>query len=245
LLASFAAFQLSAQPPASPADAPVPASDWRAPVKDNRVLSFLMFDELEGRSNGPNNRFRWDGQGWLGTDFNKLWIKSEGTVTNGITSDGDQEILYGRPIPRMRYFDWQAGARLDLDSGPVRAWLALGAEGLAPYFFNFEPTIYVRDGGRVAARLQGSYDLYLTQRLILQPQAEINFYSRADAARRIGSGLSDLDGGVRLGYRFSRKFAPYVGYVYSGAFGGTAQFNRQAGESGSSSQVVFGIWLWH
>jgi copper resistance protein B len=145
----------------------------------------------------------------------------------------------------MRYFDWQAGARVDLDSGPTRAWAAIGVQGLAPYFFNFEPTIYVRDGGRVAGRLQGYYDLYLTQRLILQPQVEINFYTQADPARRIGTGLSDLDGGVRLGYQFSRKFAPYVGYVYSGVFGGTAKFSRQAGEPTSASQFVFGIWIWH
>jgi copper resistance protein B len=123
----------------TPVDAPVPASDWPTPVEDNRVFTFVTFEQLEGRTNGPNTSFRWDGQGWIGTDFNKLWIKSEGMVTNGITSDGDQEILYDRPIPHLRYFDWQAGARVDIDSGPRRAWLALGVQGLAPYFFNFEP----------------------------------------------------------------------------------------------------------
>ncbi|MCU1295202.1 MAG: copB [Bryobacterales bacterium] len=245
LLANFGAMPVCAQAPDAPASAPTPASGWPEPVKDNRVLDFLMFDELEGRSNGPNSSFRWDGQGWIGTDFNKLWIKSEGTVTNGITSDGEQEILYDRPIPHMRYFDWQAGARVDLDSGPTRAWGAIGVQGLAPYFFNFVPTLYIRDGGRVAGRLQGSYDLYLSQRLILQPQVELNFYSQADPARRIGTGLSDLDGGVRLGYQFSRKLAPYVGYVYSGVFGQTAKFSRRAGEPTSASQIVFGIWLWH
>src|SRR5258708_4757701 len=73
-----------------------------------------------------------------------------------------------------------AGGCLDLDSGPTRAWAAIGIQGLAPYFFNFAPTLYVRDGGRVAGRISGSYDLYLTQRLILQPQAELNSYSQAD-----------------------------------------------------------------
>jgi copper resistance protein B len=245
LLASFGAMPVCAQAPETPVNAPTPASGWPEPVKDNRVLNYITFDELEGRTNGPNSIFRWDGEGWIGTDSNKLWFKSEGTVTNGVTSDGDQEILYDRPIPHMRYFDWQAGARIDLDSGPTRAWVALGVEGLAPHFFNFAPTIYVRDGGRVAGRLQGYYDLYLTQRLILRPQVEMNFYSQADPARRIGTGLSGIDGGVRLGYQFSRKFAPYVGYVYSGAFGQTAKFSRQAGESTSASQIVFGIWLWH
>jgi copper resistance protein B len=204
-----------------------------------------MFDQLEGRTNGPNSSFRWDGQGWIGTDFNKLWIKSEGTVTNGVMSDGDQEILYDRPIPHMRYFDWQTGVRLDLDNGPTRAWAAIGVQGLAPYFFNFEPTLYIRDGGRVAGRIQGSYNMYLTQRLILQPHLEMNFYSQADPARGIGSGLSDLDSGMRLGYQFSRKFAPYVGYAYSGVFGETATFTRQIGDPTRAPRVVFGIWVWH
>ena len=244
-LLSFGGIPVYAQAPETPIEAPTPTSNWPKPVKDNRVLNFVMFDELEGRTNGPNTSFRWDGQGWIGTDFNKLWFKSEGTVTNGTTSDGDHEILYDRPIPHIRYFDWQAGARVDLDSGPTRAWLALGVQGLAPYFFNFEPTFYVRDGGRVAGRIQGSYDLYLTQRLILQPQVEMNFYSQADPARGIGTGLSDIDGGVRLGYQFSRKFAPYVGYVYSGVFGRTATFSRQSGQPTGANQFVFGTWLWH
>ena len=231
--------------PSTPLDVPTPAPNWPKPVRDNRVLTFVTFDQLEGRTNGPNTSFRWDGEGWIGTDFNKFWFKSEGFVTNGVTSDGDQEFLYARPIPRMRYFDWQAGARVDIDSGPRRAWLALGIQGLAPYFFNFAPTFYVRDGGRVAGRLEGYYDLYLTQRLILQPQVEINFYSQADRARGIGTGLSDIDGGVRLGYQFSRKFAPYIGYTYTGTFGQTATFNRQSGQPTGEHRLVFGIWLWH
>jgi copper resistance protein B len=245
LLASFGAISVSAQAPATPIDAPTPASNWPEPVKDNRIFNYVTFDQLEGRTNGPNNSFKWDGQGWIGTDLNKLWIKSEGMVTNGITSDGDHEILYDRPIPHMRYFDWQAGVRLDLDSGPTRAWAAIGVQGLAPYFFNFAPTLYIREGGRVAGRISGSYDLYLTQRLILQPQVELNFYSQADPARGIGSGFSGLDSGVRLGYQFSRKFAPYIGYTYTGVFGQTATFSRHAGEATSAPRVVFGIWLWH
>jgi copper resistance protein B len=244
LLATLGAMPLRAQAPATPVEAPTPASDWPKPVKDNRVLNFITFGQLEGRTNGPTSSFKWDGQGWIGTDFNKLWIKSEGKVTNGITSDGDHEILYDRPIPHMRYLDWQAGVRVDLDSGPTRTWAAIGVQGLAPYFFDFEPTFYIRDGGRVAGRLQGSYNLYLTQRLILQPQVELNFYSQADPARGIGTGLSDLDGGVRLGYQISRKLAPYIGFTYSSTFGETATFARRAGEPVHASRLVFGIWVW-
>jgi len=104
---------------------------------------------------------------------------------------------------------------------------------------------HFRDGGHVAGRLEGYYDLYLTQRLVLQPQLEVNFYSQADRARGIGTGLSELDGGVGLGYQLSRKFAPYIGYPYTGTSGQTATFSRQAGQPTSEHRFVLGIWLWH
>jgi copper resistance protein B len=73
----------------------------------------------------------------------------------------------------------------------------------------------------------------------------MNFYSQADPAREIGSGFSELDSGLRLGYQFSRKFAAYIGYTYSGAFGQTATFSRQAGEPTAANRFVFGIWWWY
>src|ERR1700733_6172216 len=129
------------------------------PLMDNKIFKHVLFDQLEGRTDGPDNEFRWDGQAWAGTDMNKLWLKSEGFVNNGEMSDGDHEALYDRPIPRMRYFDAQAGIRTDLDSGPKRVWGAAGIAGLAPHFFQFEPTFYFRDGGHLAGRVSGSYDL--------------------------------------------------------------------------------------
>ena len=76
LLTSVGVKPVCAQAPATPVDVPTPALGWPKPVEDNRVLTYITFDQLEGRTNGPNTSFRWDGQGWIGTDFNKLWIKS-------------------------------------------------------------------------------------------------------------------------------------------------------------------------
>jgi copper resistance protein B len=59
------------------------------------------------------------------------------------------------------------------------------------------------------------------------------------------SGLSDLDTGVRLRYEISRKFAPYIGYAYSGRYGETARYSPQAGETTSDHRFVFGLRLWH
>src|SRR6202011_2175165 len=78
------------------------------------IFGHCLFNQLEGRTNGPDNEFRWDGEGWIGTDMNRLWFKSEGFVERGLATDGDQEALYDRPI--TTYFDAQAGVRYDLDS---------------------------------------------------------------------------------------------------------------------------------
>jgi copper resistance protein B len=177
--------------------------------------------------------------------MNKLWLKSEGFVEHGKATDGDTEALYDRPIPFLKYFDAQAGVRYDLDSNPGRTWGAIGVEGLAPYFFQFQPTFYFSNRGRVAGRLMGSYDLLITQRLILQPEIEMNFYSKRDPSRGIGSGLSDLDTGLRLRYEISRKFAPYIGFAYTGTFGETATFTREEGGIVHDPRFIFGIRLWY
>jgi copper resistance protein B len=208
-----------------------------------QIFSHVLLDQFEGRLGGADSAFRWDAQGWIGGDYDKLWIKSEGTVQgNGTVGDGDHELLYDRAI--STYFDLQAGLRSDLESRTTRNWAAFGVQGLAPLFFDVEATGYVSDQGHLAARFQASYDLPLTQRLILQPEIELNLYSRSDPGRAIGSGLSDIDTGLRLRYEVTRKFAPYVGVVYQGSFGQTAGLMRRAGETTGDVRVTIGIRSW-
>jgi copper resistance protein B len=212
------------------------------PVMDRGIYAHAIFNQLEGRWNGSNPEFRWEGQGWAGTDYDKLWIKSEGTLSKGAVDDGQQQFLYDRAI--TTYFDLQGGLRSDIDSRPTRNWAAFGIQGLAPYFFDLELTGFVSGEGHVAAKLEASYDLLLTQRLILQPQVEFNVYSKADPARLVGAGFSDIDTGLRLRYEFSRKFAPYIGVIYQGKFGQTANFARQAGESTGDVRFALGVRVW-
>jgi copper resistance protein B len=212
------------------------------PVMDQAIFAHILFNELEGRFNGTNSEFRWEGQGWVGTDYDKLWIKSEGTLSKGAVDDGQQQFLYSRAV--TTYFDLQGGLRSDIDSRPTRNWAAFGIQGLAPYFFDLELTGYVSGEGHLAAKLEASYDLLLTQRLILQPQVELNVYSKGDPARLVGAGFSDIDTGLRLRYEINRKFAPYIGVVYEGKFGQTANFARRAGDSAGDVRFVFGVRTW-
>jgi copper resistance protein B len=210
---------------------------------DREIFTHVIFNELEGRWNGTNTEFRWDGEGWVGTDYNKLWIKSEGTLqSNGTLNDGQHQFLYDRAI--TTYFDLQGGLRSDIDSRPTRNWAAFGIQGLAPYFFDLELTGFVSGEGHLAAKLEASYDLLLTQRLILQRQVEIDLYSKADPARLIGAGFSNIDTGLRLRYEISRNFAPYLGVVYEGQFGQTASVAKRAGESTGDFRFAFGVRIW-
>ena len=163
-------------------------------------------------------------------------------LSSGKLDDGQHQFLYDRAI--TTYFDLQGGLRSDIDSRPTRNWAAFGIQGLAPYFFDLELTGYVSSQGHLAAKLEASYDLLITQRLILQPQIELNLYSKADPARLVGAGFSDIDTGFRLRYEFSRNFAPYLGVVYEGRFGQSASYARRLGESTGDFRFAFGVRLW-
>lgn len=221
------------------------AAPYGSPIDDTRVYVHGILNQFEGRV-GNGNYLRWDGQAWAGTDYNRLWLKSEGRYNvneRGQTSDGDQELLYDRPV--SRYFDVQAGLRTDLDSGTGRTWAALGLQGLAIDFWNVEATVYASDRGHYALKTNASYDLYVTQRLVLQPQFETNWYTKDDRGRGVGAGLSDIDMGLRMRYEISRKVAPYVGVAYQRFFGGTEGLTREQGGRVNDVRFLFGIRLFY
>ncbi|QHC35656.1 copper resistance protein B [Komagataeibacter xylinus] len=226
----------------APTNAPVAYVGGMKPVMDQGRYFHGILDQLEGRYAPGGTDFRWDGEAWYGGDYNRLWLKSEGTLEHGRLHDGDHELLYSRAV--SPYWNVQAGVRADIDDGPTRTWGALGVQGLALYQFEFQATAYVSDRGRFASRIEGSYDFLLTNRLILQPQAEFNLYTKSDPARQVGAGLSDVDAGLRLRYEVWRKFAPYVAVSYAGYLTQARRIvHDQQGESGAL-RLTFGVRSW-
>jgi copper resistance protein B len=211
------------------------------PMHDDMSLFHLLMEQLE-YGVGDDGLFRWDGQAWYGNDSRKLWLKSEGEISNGEFEHGRHEVLYDRPI--STFFDLQAGLRADIDDNPGRSWFAFGVQGLAPNFFHVSATAYAGSSGHFAGNAEASFDLLLTQRLILQPKAELDLYTKSDPARGIGSGFSSFEGGVRLRYEITRKFAPYIGVNYEQKFGGTKRFAIANGEDPDSLRFVFGVRAW-
>ena len=120
----------------------------------------------------------------------------------------------------------------------------LGFEGLAPYWFEVEGAVFVSDRGDVRGRLEGYYDHRITQRLILQPRAELKFAAQDVPENRIGSGLSNAELGLRLRYEIRREFAPYVGVSWDRRFGDTARYARADGDRATSKSIVAGVRVW-
>jgi copper resistance protein B len=205
-------------------------------------LGMLRIDQLEAFHGRGGNGQRWDVQAWYGTDESKLWLRSEGERRGGELDDGDVEALWGHDL--AAYWDVLLGVRHDLARGPSRDWAAFGVQGLAPYWFDVAATAYVGASGRSAVRLRVGHDLRWTQRLILQPELEANVYGKADPQRRLGSGLSDVQFGLRLRYEIRRQLAPYIGVNWVRRVGATASYARQDHHPVLDRQIVAGVRIW-
>ena len=120
-----------------------------------------------------------------------------------------------------------------------------GVQGLAPYWFEVDVSGYLSTKGDVTARAEIEYDYRLTQRLILQPRIEANFSAQDIAERDLGSGLTDVNAGLRMRYEIKRQFAPYLGVELQGKFGGTRDIAKLAGNSGDQTVFLVGIRSWY
>lgn len=220
--------------------------DWPLPIHDDMINWFVLFDQLEVTSLSDETPVTWDFQGWVGGDYNRLWMKSEGEVpTRGGGGDFEVQALYSRLI--APFWDFQAGVRYDQQlgrGGLSRAHLVVGLEGLAPYWFEVEPAVFISQDGDVSARLTASYDMLLTQRLILQPEIEMNLAAQTVEEWGVGSGLTDLSAELRLRYEFRREFAPYVGASWFERFGETADLARSTGDRVVELTVLAGFRIW-
>lgn len=229
-------------PQNSMSDMPYKQMSAMMQMDDTAPTAKVLFDQLEWRNTAEGSAAVWDAEAWYGGDDNKLWLRSEGERVGGATQNARADVLWDHTF--ARWWGLQAGGRQDFGSGPGRTWAAIGMQGLAPYWFATEATFYVGEHGRTAFRLKTEYDLLVTQRLILQPEGEANLYGEADPARQLGSGLSDLQLGLRLRYEVRRQFAPYIGAVWARQFGGTADRVRELGGEPSNVQFVAGIRAW-
>ncbi len=180
----------------------------------------------------------WDFDGWIGGDYNKLWLKAEGENTDGKTEQAEFWALYSRNV--STFWDFQAGIRHDIRPEST-TYLVLGTEGLAPYFLDIEAHLFVSDEGDVSARMRGETDFLITQRLILQPYAEINLSAQDVPELGIGAGLTEGEIGLQTRYEITRKFAPYLDLRYERKFGETSSNAKDEGEDNDAFIAAVGL----
>lgn len=227
LLLAFSSPVFAEEKPHHPADHQHGSEIWHA---------FRLETDYGAGQEGPVAS--WDLDGWVGTDENKLWLKSEGERSDGHLEQAEFWALYSRNI--AEFWDAQAGIRHDTQPTST-TYLALGVEGLAPYFFETEAHLFVSDEGDITARLREENDFLLTQRLILQPYAEINLSAQDVEEQEIGAGFTDGEIGLQTRYEFTRKFAPYIDLRYERKFGETASIAEDEGEGKDDFVAALGV----
>jgi copper resistance protein B len=146
-------------------------------------------------------------------------------------------------------FSFQVGGRYqrvsDKRSDHSRGFGVLGVQGLAPYWFNIEPALFISQDGDVSARLEAEYELLLTQRLIAQPRLEVNVAAQEVKKFGVGQGFNDVELGLRLRYEIRRQFAPYIGVSWTRLLGDTADLARQEGSQVDNLAFVVGVRIWY
>jgi len=214
------------------------------PIPDNEMFAVFRGDRLEFQTREGEDAVLWDVQTWLGSDYNKLWFKSEGSwlLDEEEFEEAETELFYSRNI--ATFWDLQIGVRHDFKPDPNRTFAALGIQGLARYWFEMEATAYVSEDGDISAALEVEYDLLLSQRLILQPRFETTIAVQEVEEYGTGQGVNDIELGVRLRYEIRREFAPYIGVSWSRKLGETADLAEADGESIETTSFVAGIKFW-
>ena len=232
---------------------------------DDPLNKLVLLDRLETQHVIGGDLRRWDLSSWVGKSLTKVWIHTEGEVrrdrlvrrfirpaaytqhvvpagVTGPVTHAEIEVMWGKGF--ARWWDFVAGARGDFEPGPTQYhWAAVGVRGTTPYRVDLEATAYLREGGRTAFRVHTHYEVLVTNRLILQPLVELNWYGQRDTALGIGAGLAEAEVGLRLRYEVKREVAPYVGLVTERMLGDTAEFARAAGRAPTDTRFVAGIRL--
>lgn len=215
------------------------ASQAQAAGERDPLLTYFLADTLE-LSNQTDNPLAWDATFWIGKDWHKLYIKTEGEQLKGV-SESENQLLYSQPIKRS--WDIQVGLGYDVKPSQTQSWAIVGLQGLMPYFFETNATLLANDKN-IGFRFDTEYEALLTQKLILTPSLKLSAYTTDNELMGIGSGLSSTELGLRLRYEFTRKFTPYIGLKYNQAFGSTADYLKAEGSKESESSVVAGLRFW-
>lgn len=201
----------------------------------------LEGDVGEARDGGSKS---FDLSGWVGGDYNRIWLNSEKKNYGDYEEKFEAQALYSRNF--SRFWDAQVGVAHDFSTDFTSTnlnYFVIGLEGLAPQFFETKAQIFLSDQGNYSARLKQEIDIFITQKLITQPYFETEIFVQDVPKLEVKSGISDLELGLITRYEITRKFAPYFALRYHTKTFGTADYAKEIGARVDNFIVSVGVRL--
>jgi copper resistance protein B len=217
---------------------------------DDQATYWRFDGRVEKRLTSVAPATDWATSAWIGDDSTKLRLQNSGVIDDSghIDNEGgtrgiDNRFFYSRLI--SDFWDAKAGVSFTVfDGGVTRSGFMAGFEGLAPYGIHIDAVFGVSQTGVLSARLDASYDLMLSQKLVAQPFLEVMLASKDDPAIQLGSGLARYEVGLRLRYEIAKEFAPYIGVSFEQFTGNTANLVAAEGGPTSNLRALVGLKVW-
>lgn len=183
----------------------------------------------------------WDVDGWIGGDFERLWLRSEGERIEGELEEAEAQLYFGWNV--AEFWDALIGLRHDFEP-TTETYLAASIVGLMPYFFETEASLFLSSDGDVSLRIEQGIDLRITQALIVEPHIEAELFAQDVPERHVGAGLSSIEASLQLRYEVTRKFAPYAEFEWTRKIGETSRRAQAAGEDPDETTLRLGLRFW-
>ena len=165
-------------------------------VHDRAINWAVIVDQLEYQHFESSSALNWNATAWIGGDVDRLWLRSEGEREQGKTHKAELQALWGHAI--SPWWELVGGVRQDFKPASGQTWAAFGIQGTPLYGLELEATAYAGERQQTALRLEAAYAMLLTNRWILEPTVEANFFGRNAAGHEQGAGLADSEIGLRL-----------------------------------------------
>lgn len=222
-----------------------PAAAQKAPdpahAHDGGINNFTLVEEADITRFDGKLVANWEVQGWIGSDMDKFWWRTEGETKGPRLEQSEFQALYSRNI--AMFFDAQVGLRHDIQPD-ARTYAVVGVQGLAPLFFETEAHAFFGFKGDVLFRLRQSFDLRMTNRLVVQPLFETDIYATRVPERLIAPGPAIIEAGVLTRYEVTRRVAPYVAVMFERRLGESSRLARAAGENPGGWSIRTGVRFW-
>lgn len=202
----------------------------------NHAAWSVRINQLEQLKDDENTTVS-EGVAWYGSDSQRLRLTWD-IEHNQQDSHQNISLAWQKPLDSFWNYEWGVAYQAE------QTWLKVNINGLMPYKFEVDGSLLLDEQGHSMLILEGDYDLRFTQRLVLQPSLKTTLNGKEHAQHQQGSGLAELQTGLRLRYDLTRRFAPYLGVQQHDFFGKTADLRAQQGQTNHETTWLAGVRWW-